>query len=95
MFNLTDRTLMKMLFERGMVTEIDGTFKDGWDERRWEIRLFRADLWRDNSYYTVSLSGWSEDFVGESLDDVLDKLQAHLANEAKARERIRHRRATA
>lgn len=81
-FNLTDRTLMRMLFERGIVTEIDGVYKDGCDERRWEIRHYPKNLFRDDEHYTAMVSGIYEEVTGETLFECLDNLEAMYAEYA-------------
>lgn len=83
-FNLTDRTLMKMLFERGMVTEITGVYTEGHHERRWEIIRRPANLFRDKEYFTASVSSIYETAQGATLDEALDALEAMIAEYAAA-----------
>lgn len=86
-FPITDRTLMKMLFERGAVTEIAGVHKAGHDEYRWEVRLYTPTIFRDRVYYTGTVAGQYDAFEGDALDAVLDQLEAWLTGTTERRRR--------
>ena len=93
MFSKTDRTLMAMMFRRGMVTEISGTYTENHIEYSWGIRFHPVDIFRAESYFTGTLSHWYEDFTGDTLDEVLDQIEACCNDMHAVRKRIRHRRA--
>lgn len=80
-FKLNNRTAMKLLFDKGIVTEMIGTYKEGFHERRWEVRYRPVNLFRDESYYEAAVSGIYETFTGATLDEALDKLQAAVEEE--------------
>ena len=94
MFDKSTRTLMAMLFQRG-ITEMDTTITIGGFERHVAVRLFRADMWRDEDYYMATISGREDEFTGTTLDEVLDQLQEYIDECNEAHKRIRRRRATA
>lgn len=77
MFDKSTRTLMAMLFERSAIDEISGKLDDG---RRWNVTIRRRNLFRDCVSYDGCIAGaYSEDFRGDTLDETLNKLEAHLA----------------
>lgn len=83
MFNLTDRTLMKMLFERGTVSEISGVCKVGRHERRWEVLFRPVTIFRAEAYYEASVSGiYDQTATGDTLDECLDKLETIIEEAA-------------
>lgn len=94
MFDKSTRTLMAMLFQRG-ITEMDSTVTVCGFERHVAVRLFRADMWRDEDYYMATISGREDEFTGSTLDEVLDQLQEYIDECNEAHKRIRRRRATA
>lgn len=78
-FAITDRTLIKMLFERGTVDEIDGKLPDG---RTWSVTVIRPNLWRDYTFFDGYIAGaYSEDFRGATLDETFAKMEAWLEEE--------------
>lgn len=78
-FAITDRTLIKMLFERGTVDEIDGKLPDG---RTWSVTVHRPYLWRDYTFFDGYIAGaYSEDFRGDTLDETFAKMEAWLEEE--------------
>ena len=81
MFDKSTRTLMAMLFQRGLVTEIDGVIPD--TERRWNVCCYRPNLFRDETHYEGFISGvyGIDDFRGDTLDETLDKMEALIATE--------------
>ena len=82
-FAITDRTLMKMLFERGTVTEFSGVCKVGRYERRWEVLFRPVTIFRAEAYYEASVSGiCDQTSVGDTLDECLDKLEAIIEEAA-------------
>ena len=95
MFDKSNRTLMAMLFDRWTIKEMCSTINIYGFERHIRIRCFRAEMFRDEDYYMASISGWEDDFVGSTLDEVLDQLQAYINDCNAAHERIRRRRTTA
>ena len=93
MFDKTDRTLMAMLFKRGTIKEMDTTVDIWGFERHVAIHHYRADLWRDDDYYMATISGWEDEFTGETLDEVLDQLDAYIEECKAAHERVTRRTA--
>lgn len=82
-FAITDRTLMKMLFERGTVSEISGVCKVGRYERRWEVIFRPVTIFRAEAYYEASVSGiYDQTATGDTLDECLDKLEAIIEEAA-------------
>ena len=80
-FTKTDRTLMAMLFARGVVTEIDGVIPG--TERRFNVCCYRPNLFRAEEHYEGYISGvYGEDFRGDTLDETLDAMEAYMATEA-------------
>ena len=94
MFDKSTRTLMTMLFQRG-IKEMDTTVNLNGFERHVSVQVFRADMWRDEDYYMVTISGREDEFTGSTLDEVLDQLQEYIDECTEAHKRIRRRRATA
>lgn len=92
MFDKSERTLMKMLLERGTVTEIAGVVKVGCDGFRWEVRRHAPVLFGDATYYTGSLSGMYDPIEGDTLDEVLDQLESWVAEARECRARRLQRR---
>ena len=76
-----------------MVTEISGTYTENHIEYSWGIRFHPVDIFRAESYFTGTLSHWYEDFTGDTLDEVLDQIEACCNDMHAVRKRIRHRRA--
>lgn len=82
-FNITDRTLMKMLFEREAISEISGICKTGRYERKWTVVFHPLGPFCDESYFTGTVSGiYSETAEGITLDEVLDGLEAIIKEAA-------------
>lgn len=82
-FAITDRTLMKMLFERGTVSEFSGVCKVGRYERRWEVIFRPVTIFRAEPYYEASVSGiYDQTADGDTLDECLDKLEAIIEEAA-------------
>lgn len=75
-FRAIDRSLLKMLFVRGLAYEISGIVKRGCVERRWEIICHRKKQFADDVSYTASVYGMYAQINGKDLDDVLDELEA-------------------
>lgn len=92
MFDKSERTLIKMLLERGTVTKIAGVVKDGSHESRWEVRKHVPVLFGDETYYTGSLSGMYDPIEGDTLDEILDQLETWVAEDRECRARRRQRR---
>ena len=78
MFDKATRTLMAMLFERGTVSEMHGIYKDGFHERRWEIIFRPKNIFRDDAYFDVSLSGCYDWKTADTLDEALDALETMM-----------------
>lgn len=78
--NLTaiDRNLIKMLFRRGSVSEISGTYMDGGHEGRWEIIHRVKNLFRDDDYYDIGLSGTYEWITAGTIEEAFEKLDKML-----------------
>jgi hypothetical protein len=90
MFDKSTRTLMAMLMQRGM-TEMSRTFNINGFDRHVSIQVYRADLWRDEDYYTATISGWEDPFTGSTLDEVLDQLQDYIDECEESYKRIKRR----
>lgn len=88
MFDKTTRTLMAMLFQRG-IKEMNTTVTVNGFERHVAIHHYRADLWRDDDCYMATISGWEDEFTGETLDEVLDQLQDYIDECIEAHENNR------
>ena len=91
MFDKSTRTLMAMLFQRGAINEVNTTTKLNGFVHHVSIRLFRADMWRDDDYYMATISGWEDDFIGHTLDEALDQLQEYIDECIEAHENNRRR----
>lgn len=77
-FSITNRKLMKMLFELGTVKEMSGNFTVGNMVRRWDISRKQKNLFRDEERYDAYISGWYDHIEGDTLDEVLDALEAKM-----------------
>lgn len=78
-FAITDRTLIKMLFERGAADNIEGKLPDG---RTWSVTVIRPNLWCDYTFFDGYIAGaYSEDFRGDTLDETFAKMEAWLEEE--------------
>lgn len=79
MFDKSTRTLMAMLFQRGIVTTIDGIVTG--TERKFYIYRYGPGIVNDHEYYTGWVSGvYTADCSGDTLEETLDKLEAVIAN---------------
>lgn len=74
-FRAIDRSLLKMLFVRGLAYEISGIVKRGSVERRWEIICHRRTSFSDDVSFTAGVYGMYAHIRGEDLDKVLDELE--------------------
>lgn len=75
MFSKTDRTLMSMVFQRGMVTSMNGIIPG--TDRAFYVSYYNAGAFRDAHFYTGFIAGhYTEDYYGETLDETLDKIEA-------------------
>lgn len=83
MFDKSTRTLMAMLFERGAISEIEGRLDE---VSCWTVTHRTKNQWRDDDYYDGWVTGapYTADFRGDTVDEVLDKLEAYLQQEAAA-----------
>lgn len=87
MFDKSTRTLMAMLFQRSAIREFSGSLPDG---RFFTVSIHRAELWRDDPSYDGYIAGaYSADFVGDTLDETLNKMDAYLAAEAEVAELLK------
>lgn len=79
MFDKSTRTLMKMLFERGAVTEISGVCKVRRWQRKWTVVYHPVNDFRDEAYYTGTVAGvYSLEAEGLTLDEALNGLEKIL-----------------
>ena len=77
MFDKSTRTLMAMLFQRGLVTTIDGVVPG--TERKFYIYRYDPKLFRDGPMFTGFISGlYTEDYAGATLDETLDKMETYI-----------------
>jgi hypothetical protein len=79
MFDKSTRTLMAMLFQRGLVTTIDGVVPG--TERKFYVYHYGPNIISENDYYTGWISGiYGVVCDGSTLNEALDKLEAVVAN---------------
>lgn len=77
-FSITNRKLMKMLFELGTVKEMSGTYEDGFVVRRWDV-ICKPDFWvKDKVWFDVLITGYYDRIGGATLDEALDALEAKM-----------------
>ena len=74
-FTNTDRTLMEMLFRRGMVKDISGTCKIGRFQRIWSVRLMpKTDMHEE--YYSGTISGiYDKMAIADTLYECLNQME--------------------
>lgn len=77
-FTLPERAMMRILFQHGTVSEMHSTYKDGRHERRWQIIFRPKNLFRDDEYFDVGLSGCCEWVAANTLDEALDMLETMM-----------------
>lgn len=75
-FTLPERAMMRKLFDHGTISEMHGTYMDGIHERRWQIIFRPKNLFRDDEYYDVGLSGCCDWVATDTLDEALNALEA-------------------
>ena len=74
-FSKTDRTLMGMVFQQGLVTAMDGIIPG--TERKFYVYHYDPKLFRDGPLFTGFISGlYAEDYAGATLDETLEKMEA-------------------
>ena len=91
MFSKTDRTLMAMVFQRGIVTSMNGIIPG--TDRAFFVYYYSTGVFRDNPCFSGFVSGrYADDYRGTTLDETLDKMEAiinqMLMEEALARETL-------
>lgn len=74
-FRAIDRSIIKMLFVRGLARGINGIVKKGSVEKQWDIFCHRRTNFCDDVSYTATVSGMYSQIQGEDLDTVLDALE--------------------
>lgn len=84
MFNATARALMAAMFEGGLATEIAGVYTDRLgDEHRWEVRYYPAGRYNVDAFFTGTVANYYDMYEGDTLDEVLDLLDAWVALDTK------------
>lgn len=73
-FTQIDRQLVKMLFVRGLVSEVSGRYGVA-GHRRWEIIERKASTNLAESYFDVGLDHDYKWHRCETLDEAMDKLE--------------------
>ena len=74
-FTNTDRTLMEMLFRRGMVSDISGTCQVGRFHRIWSVRKMPKTEMHE-AYYSGTVGGIYEKMaIADTLTECLDGLE--------------------
>jgi len=77
-FATTDRTLMKMLFERGLVKSINGIIPG--TDRAFYVYYYDTGNFSDAPFFSGFIAGrYTDDYYGETLDETLDKMEAIIA----------------
>ena len=80
MFDTNTRTMMAAMFSGGIVTEIAGVFSDRLgDDHRWEIRYYPEGRYNPEAYYTGTVSTYYDMYEADTLDEVLDLMEAWVA----------------
>lgn len=77
-FTLPERTMMRKLFQHGTISEMHGTYMDGIHERRWQIIFRPKNIFRDDEYFDVGLSGTYEWVAANTLDEALNALETMM-----------------
>ena len=91
MFSKTDRTLMAMVFQRGIVTSMNGIIPG--TDRAFYVYYYNTGAFRDDPCFSGFIAGrYADDYHGATLDETLDKMEAivnqMLMEEALARETL-------
>lgn len=83
MFDKATRTLMTMLFDRGQISEMEGRLDE---VRIWSVTHRTKNDFRDDDYFDGWVTGapYTVDFRGDTVDEVLDKLEGYLQQEVAA-----------
>ena len=80
MFDTNARSMMAAMFEAGLATEIAGVYTDRLgDENRWEVRYYPAGRYHPEAFYAGTVSTYYDMYEGDTLDEVLDLLEAWVA----------------
>lgn len=72
-FSITDRTLMKMLFERGTVSEVSGKVKIGSSIMGWDLYRRENNYFSDSVKFVAGLGYELESF--DTFDEAMDALE--------------------
>lgn len=76
-FKAKERQIIRMAFTHADITDISGEIKIGSWSHKWRITCHRPVLWGDETYYSGDISGsYGEDITGDTLDEVLTKMDA-------------------
>lgn len=82
-FSLTNRKLMKMLFDLGEVNQISGVCKVGRYNQTWTVYFHPVTLCRAEAFFSATVTGiYNEEASGDTLDECLDKLEAIIEEAA-------------
>jgi hypothetical protein len=82
-FSITDRTLMKMLFERGTVSEVGGVSKVGRFERIWNVRHLPKTNMHEDYFSGIICGVYDKMAIADTLDECLSQLEAIIEEESK------------
>lgn len=82
-FSITNRKLMKMLFDLGDVTQIGGICKVGRYEQTWTVFFHPVSIARAEAGFTATVTGiYNQEAYGTTLDEVLNALEAMIEEAA-------------
>ena len=79
MFDANTRAMMAAMFAGGLVTEISGVYADRIGEHRWEVRYYPAGRYNPEAFYTGTVSTYYDIYEADTMDAVLDMLEAWVA----------------
>lgn len=83
MFDANTRSMMSAMFAGGLVTEISGVYADRLGEHRWEVRCYPEGRYNPEAFYTGTVSTYYDMYEADTLDEVLDLLEAWVAPSLK------------
>lgn len=82
-FTITNRKLMKMLFELGDVNQISGVCKVGRYDQTWTVFFHPVTIFRAEAGFTATVTGiYDQQAYGTTLDEVLNALEAMIEEAA-------------
>lgn len=74
MFSKTDRTLMAIMFQRGIVTSMNGIIPG--TDRAFFVYYYNTGAFRDDPCFSGFIAGrYADNYHGTTLDETLDKME--------------------